>query len=209
MLHRNSQKRIYGEGYIYFITTKTYNNFPYFKEGLFCQLFIEELRIVKTLKSFRLFGFVITPDHVHLLLQPSEYYNISQIIQSLKQSFTRDINNIVAYRLHFNEGATHESRLLPRINQSRLNGKQYSFRYKSIFAIPNYDKYIKSIDLPVDYPLFRWQKSYHDHIIRNERDFQRHLNYIAQNPIKHGLTDDETKYPWSFLNPTFKELIDY
>jgi len=30
--------------------------------------------------------------------------------------------------------------------------------------------------------------NYYDHIIRNETDFFKHLNYIHQNPIKHGLT---------------------
>lgn len=29
-----------------------------------------------------------------------------------------------------------------------------------------------------------WQKSFHDHIIRDEQDFQRIWNYIAANPIK-------------------------
>ena len=30
-LHRNSQKRIYREAFTYFIVTKTYQNYPYFK----------------------------------------------------------------------------------------------------------------------------------------------------------------------------------
>jgi len=42
-LHRHSQKRFYGEGKIYFITTNTFKRFPYFKEDLFCELFIENL----------------------------------------------------------------------------------------------------------------------------------------------------------------------
>jgi len=32
--------------------------------------------------------------------------------------------------------------------------------------------------------------NYYDHIIRGEADFFKHLNYIHQNPIKHGLTKD-------------------
>jgi len=34
-----------------------------------------------------------------------------------------------------------------------------------------------------------WQTSYHDHIIRDEEDYQTHLRYIEENPIKW--TDDE------------------
>jgi len=34
-----------------------------------------------------------------------------------------------------------------------------------------------------------WQTSYHDHIIRDEEDYQTHLRYIEENPIKW--TDDK------------------
>jgi putative transposase len=32
-----------------------------------------------------------------------------------------------------------------------------------------------------------WQKRFWDHVIRDEVDFQRHLDYIHYNPVKHGL----------------------
>lgn len=38
--------------------------------------------------------------------------------------------------------------------------------------------------------------NYYDHIIRDEADFFKHLNYIHQNPIKHGLTQ-KFKYKFS------------
>jgi putative transposase len=31
-----------------------------------------------------------------------------------------------------------------------------------------------------------WQRRYWDHLIRDEADFQTHLNYIHYNPVKHG-----------------------
>ena len=51
---RNSQKRFYGD-YIYFITTKTFQNFPFFREEIFCELFILNLKLAKQLKRFKLF----------------------------------------------------------------------------------------------------------------------------------------------------------
>lgn len=36
--------------------------------------------------------------------------------------------------------------------------------------------------------------NYYDHIIRNEKDFFMHLNYIHQNPIKHGIGDFNYKF---------------
>jgi putative transposase len=35
-------------------------------------------------------------------------------------------------------------------------------------------------------PLRCWQHRFWDHIIRNEKDYERHLNYIHYNPVKHG-----------------------
>ena len=41
-----------------------------------------------------------------------------------------------------------------------------------------------------------WQ-SYWDHCIRDKNDFYKHLNYIHQNCIKHGLAKHMEDYPFS------------
>jgi len=42
-----------------------------------------------------------------------------------------------------------------------------------------------------------WQKGFWDHIIRDEIDFQRHLDYIHYNPVHHGLVDKPEAWPHS------------
>lgn len=42
-----------------------------------------------------------------------------------------------------------------------------------------------------------WQRRYYDHIIRDERDFARHLDYLHYNPVKHGLVTDAADWTWS------------
>jgi putative transposase len=42
-----------------------------------------------------------------------------------------------------------------------------------------------------------WQLRFWDHIIRDERDFRNHLDYIHYNPVKHGLVVDSFSYPFS------------
>ena len=66
MLYSNSQKRDFTNNSIYFIVTKTFYNFPYFKEPIFCELLIEELKLCKELKKFKLYGFCIIDDHLNL-----------------------------------------------------------------------------------------------------------------------------------------------
>ncbi|MFH1719373.1 MAG: transposase [Planctomycetota bacterium] len=42
-----------------------------------------------------------------------------------------------------------------------------------------------------------WQKRFWEHQIRDERDLQRHIDYIHYNPVKHGLVKDIGDWPWS------------
>lgn len=39
--------------------------------------------------------------------------------------------------------------------------------------------------------------SYYSHVIRNEKDYYCHFNYITQNPIKHNLVKNLWDYPYS------------
>jgi putative transposase len=42
-----------------------------------------------------------------------------------------------------------------------------------------------------------WQARFWDHVIRSERDFGAHLDYIHWNPVKHGLVDSAEAWPFS------------
>ena len=40
-----------------------------------------------------------------------------------------------------------------------------------------------------------WQNRFWDHIIRDQEDMNRHLDYIHFNPVKHGLVDSPSRWP--------------
>ncbi|MCK9396318.1 MAG: transposase [Methylobacter sp.] len=42
-----------------------------------------------------------------------------------------------------------------------------------------------------------WQPRYWEHQIRDERDFEKHCDYIHWNPVKHGLASDPGAWPYS------------
>jgi putative transposase len=46
-------------------------------------------------------------------------------------------------------------------------------------------------------PVSLWQRRFWDHIIRDEDDFQRHLDYIHYNPVKHGIVRSANEYLFS------------
>lgn len=42
-----------------------------------------------------------------------------------------------------------------------------------------------------------WQSRFWDHVIRNDEDFKRHLNYIHYNPVKHGFVSKPEEWEFS------------
>jgi putative transposase len=42
-----------------------------------------------------------------------------------------------------------------------------------------------------------WQRRYWEHVIRDEKDFQAHVDYIHINPVKHGLVERPCDWPHS------------
>jgi putative transposase len=42
-----------------------------------------------------------------------------------------------------------------------------------------------------------WQRRFWEHLIRDEEDWQRHVDYIHFNPVKHGLVNAPEDWPYS------------
>lgn len=42
-----------------------------------------------------------------------------------------------------------------------------------------------------------WQRRFWEHLIRDELDFQRHLDYLHWNPVKHGYVKRAIDWPYS------------
>ncbi len=42
-----------------------------------------------------------------------------------------------------------------------------------------------------------WQRRYWEHLIRDEADFSRHVDYVHINPVKHGLVSRVADWPHS------------
>lgn len=49
-----------------------------------------------------------------------------------------------------------------------------------------------------------WQRRFWEHEIRDEKDFERHVDYIHYNPVKHGLVNEVCDWPHS----TFHRYVE-
>ena len=52
-----------------------------------------------------------------------------------------------------------------------------------------------------------WQRRYWEHLIRDDADFSRHVDYIHMNPVKHGLVNRVADWQHSSFNRYVKSGI--
>ncbi len=85
-------KRFYETNAAYFLTTRTENKIAVFGDLKNCKILLVTLEYFKLVLDYRLYGFCIMPDHLHLVMQPIGIYNFSYIMKMIKGSFTRKLN---------------------------------------------------------------------------------------------------------------------
>ncbi len=52
-----------------------------------------------------------------------------------------------------------------------------------------------------------WQRRYWEHLIRDERDFNTHVDYIHYNPVKHGYAQSPAQWPYSSIHRFIRDGI--
>jgi len=52
-----------------------------------------------------------------------------------------------------------------------------------------------------------WQRRFWEHQIRDELDYEKHMDYIHYNPVKHGFTTAVKDWPYSTFHRYVKEGI--
>jgi REP element-mobilizing transposase RayT len=196
-LHRNSQKRHYVPDGIYFITTNTYDRYPYFQNDILCELFLETLNFTALIKGFNLHGFAINPEHLHLLIEPTGKYNYSEIMGTLKRNFARDCNDLISGRNFQRSGQN-------GYDESAHSCNATTRKFVDIRSNPYFEDHLERLSefqskFFTAYGhrrmiSFQWQSSFRDHLIRDENDYINHLKYIKNQPLKHHLP--ERKWYW-------------
>jgi putative transposase len=83
--------RYYGSGYLHFITTSCYQRRPLLGTAQNRDLFLQVLEQVRRRHGFVIVGYVVMPEHVHLLLSEPERGNPSIVMAALKQGFARRV----------------------------------------------------------------------------------------------------------------------
>src|SRR5574337_33324 len=51
---------------------------------------------------------------------------------------------------------------------------------------------------------WRWQPRFWEHVLRNEDDWRRHVDYVHYNPVKHGYAASPSAWPYSSFQRAVK-----
>ena len=84
-------QRHYGQGHLHFITFSCYRRLPFLKTERARDAFVSELVALRDAVGFRLLGFVVMPEHVHLLISEPPEGTPSEVLQKLKLRVARKL----------------------------------------------------------------------------------------------------------------------
>jgi len=196
------QKRVFVEGGIYFVTVRTFKSRKIFINPEACRLFVEVLDFCHKKMQFELFGYVILTNHIHLLIRPDDKNDISKIMHSLKGNFAfkflrqqRNHKGSVAADVQEIDVAADiqqcVSQIPPDIDHPGAADVQATDAGEPSWFTGQIKKRIRIRIYPV------WQKSFHDRVVRSDKELYNKLRYIDFNPVKHGLVKDSIDWPFS------------
>src|ERR1700751_3326442 len=82
-------RRRYGQAHLHFITCSCYRRLPLFASVRSRNLFVKILGEVRDRCGFALAGYVVMPEHIHLLISEPAKGTPSTVMQVLKQRVSR------------------------------------------------------------------------------------------------------------------------
>src|SRR5450631_3777320 len=91
-------KRYYGAQQLHFINCSCYHRQPWLARPRRRDLFLKVLVQVRRRYGFVVIGYVVMPDHVHLLISEPEKGDPSRVMQAVKQGFARRVLKSVRRR---------------------------------------------------------------------------------------------------------------
>jgi putative transposase len=84
-------KRYYGRGDLHFLTFSCYRRLPLLGTMRARNVFVDALRKMRQRYRFLLVGYVVMPEHVHLLISEPSGIAPSMVLKVLKQRVSRDL----------------------------------------------------------------------------------------------------------------------
>jgi putative transposase len=161
------QRHYYGLNHLHYLTASTYRRAPLFDSDRFRLHFVKTLDELRCSLSFRILGYVLMPEHFHLLIWPSDRADPSRIVQSVKERTAIFIVRNLRQNCQF----PWCRRMLERLTLPTTVHHHGPHRV--------------------------WQRRFYDLNVWSEKKRLEELNYMHGNPVKRGLVTSPDQWPWS------------
>ena len=159
-------KRFYIPNSIIFITIVTNNRIPLLIDNI--SLIKDSFKNVSQYYDFELVAYAVLKDHLHCLIKPRNIEEYPKIVKSFKYTFTKNFKVELV-------NPTYDNTNIGRLYQGDKNYNENKDNIGNINIGRHYYADIKKV----------WQSRYWAHVIIDENDLHRHLDYIHYNPMKH------------------------
>lgn len=173
--------------YAHFITTKTFRNKPLFEDGQCCEILLTDIDFYRNKLGFKLLGYCIMPDHLHLIVwwdvDKHPKLTISKVMHGIKSHAARQV---VDYLYHTGRRGP--------LTSSRYSSGQGT-RATHTMTRATAGTYPRRRMSEQKYQI--WQPSFYDFNIYSEKKLQQKLDYIHYNPVRAGLCEKPDDWPWS------------
>ena len=172
-------KRYYGAGNLHFITCSCYQRRPLLGRARTRNLFVRLLDETRGRYRFSLVGYVVMPDHIHLLMSEPEVGTPSVVMQVLKQRVSRRLR---------------KRPVGPTLRQAK--GGPPDGRQLRLWAEGETPTLQKTKGGAPELPRF-WQRRFYDFNFWSHKKRKEKLDYMHSNPVKRGLARRPQDWPWS------------
>jgi putative transposase len=162
-------KRYYNTGGLHFITWSCYQRQPLLGTAARRDLLLSVLEQMRIRYRFAIVGYVVMPEHVHLLISEPQMRNPSTVVQAVKLGVVRRIVTDQE-KPHFSQNA----REMGHPQNSREMGPHSSQSSNHI-----------------------WQRRFYDFNLWSQRKEVEKLKYMHRNPVERGLVMEPDQWRWS------------
>jgi putative transposase len=170
--------RFYGGNDLHFLTFSCYRRLPFLRSEGRRDLFLKILERVRQRYRLVVLGYVVMPEHVHLLVSEPQRETLSTVIQALKLGVVRGIQ--------CSSGGSAVA--APR---SRKTGETWG---TPVSGTPVSGTPVSST--PAHAKRF-WQARFYDFNVWTEKKRIEKLRYIHRNPVARGLVASPELWRWS------------
>jgi putative transposase len=145
-------------GFTYFVTTKVWQNRPLFQVVANAEVLFETLTHYRDQGAYLLHEFVIMPNHIHMLLTPSDTTSLEKVMQLIKGGSSHELHRRRGFKIQLWQSGFHEESVR---NETDYMAKVDYIRSNPVRAglVESCEKWqwsSASVGFPLDNPPSRW-----------------------------------------------------